>query len=234
MAGPEFEVLARTVTECSTPCYSRISRVPATGIAGICDAWICAGSCRRNLVGEQHRALRGFRARARRRPAPGCGRQVACSRKRAAVVWRVGLEQIAFHFAFSSLTVIPSGPPAVPAPTRLQLCLLWPRQAMLHLFRRASHHHPPTRLRGLRPRPLFGGGKSRKLSPAGADKELDCGARRRMRPAARIWATSARRSAAVMRSGDKGLGPTWVSYMATVRDQLMISGRYARNTITQV
>ena len=58
-------------------------------------------------------------------------------------------------------------------------------------------------------------------------------ARSRMRPAARISAISARRSGALMRSGDKGLGPEWVSYMETVRDQLMISGRYAGNSITQ-
>jgi hypothetical protein len=49
-----------------------------------------------------------------------------------------------------------------------------------------------------------------------------------MRAAARIWAISANRSAAFMRSGDKGFGAGWASRMETVRDQLMI-GRTVPN-----
>ena len=50
------------------------------------------------------------------------------------------------------------------------------------------------------------GGKSSELSPESRDKGLDCRARRRMRPAARISAISARRSAAAMRHGGIGFG----------------------------
>jgi len=39
--------------------------------------------------------------------------------------------------------------------------------------------------------------------------------------------------AAVMRSGDKEFGAGWGSRMETVRDQLMIGGRYPRTRITQ-
>jgi hypothetical protein len=59
-----------------------------------------------------------------------------------------------------------------------------------------------------------------------ADKELDFCRSIRMRAAAKIWPISASRSAAVMRSGDKGFGAGWVSRMETLRDQLMIGGRY--------
>jgi hypothetical protein len=54
-----------------------------------------------------------------------------------------------------------------------------------------------------------------------ADKELDFCRRMRMRAAARIWPISANRSAAVMRSGDRGFGAGWASRMETVRNQLM-------------
>ena len=54
---------------------------------------------------------------------------------------------------------------------------------------------------------------SNELSLPVADKELDCSARIRLSPAVRIAPTSARRSSADIRSGDKGFGAEEMSCM---------------------
>jgi hypothetical protein len=136
----------------------------------------------------------------------------------ATVVRRVGTEQsLPFRLQIVDRHPLQRGHPREHRRVPL-LVLARPRRSVLNGRSCIPHHCPPTRQRGSRPRPLFGGEKS----PAAADKELDCRARRRMGPAAKVSAISARRSAALMRLGDKGFGPAWVSYMETVRDQWMI------------
>src|SRR5690606_452697 len=76
------------------------------------------------------------------------------------------------------------------------------------------HHCPPTRLLGLRrPTRRLRARMSNELSWPGADKELDCSDRIRLSPAARICASSSRRSPADRRTGNRGFGPDRASCM---------------------
>lgn len=62
------------------------------------------------------------------------------------------------------------------------------------------------RLRLPLPEPLLGRGKSTKLSPSVADKELDLSAFIRMRAVASIRPISESLASGVMRSGERGFG----------------------------